>query len=50
MIIMTIFSKKGAILDNFPLLKVKIWGDFSQFFASRGKHRFFGRIFTYVHR
>ena len=47
--ILTIFSKKSAILDNFPFLKEKNMGKFfSQFFHQPGKNRFFGRIFTYV--
>ena len=32
------FPKKSAILDNFPLLKVKTW---ENFFVVRGKNRFF---------
>ena len=51
MLILTIFSQKSAILKNFPILKVKNMGKFfHNFFASRGKNNFFGRIFTYVNQ
>ena len=45
---LTIFPPKNAILDNFPLLKMKNMGKFfHNFFVGQGKNRFFGRILTY---
>ena len=47
--ILTIFSQKSAILDNFLLLKVKNMGKFfHKFFADLGEIKIFGRIFTYA--
>ena len=47
--ILTIFSQKSAILDNFLLLKVNNMGKFfHNFSAERGKIDFCGRIFTYI--
>ena len=45
MLILTISSQKSAILDNFPLLKVKNMGKFfHNFYARQGKSRFFWQI------
>ena len=42
MLILTIYSPKSAILDNYPLLKVKIMGKFfHNFFGDWGKNNFF---------
>ena len=42
MLILTIFSQKSVILDNFPFMKVR-----NIFSLAREKIYFFGRIFTY---
>ena len=49
MLIFAIFSQKSAILNNFPLLEVKIGGNFCTLFFLAGKRIYFcGRIFTYA--
>ena len=51
MLILTIFSQRSAILDNFPLLKVKNRGEIFHNFLPTGEIiNLVGRIFTYVLR